>query len=177
MDTKENTRWKQSQKLHQRSSREKEPGHIFLPRVMFSYAPSMRRPPSNKLVLFSKAALDLQPPSGANSTGCTKTCPLYHYHIRITPLWACAFNKTFSFYFILWCFFVLSLSLSLHWEERRKIALKPDSEAMIKSESKANNTEERTEKKKKKGVFWSGAEWGGPTKSLFALSVELIKLI
>lgn len=81
----------------------------FLPRVMFSSAQSMRRPPSNKLVLFSKAALDLQPPSGANSTGCTKTCPLYHYHIRITPLWACAFNKTFSFYFILrFLFFSLS---------------------------------------------------------------------
>lgn len=74
--------------------------------------------------------------------------------------------------------FIFFFSLPPPREERRKITLKPNREAMIKSESKANNTEDRTERRKKKSVFWSGAQQRGRlTKSLFAHTVELIKLI
>lgn len=104
--------------------------------------------PVTRLISFSKAALDLQPPppSGANSTGCTKNLSSISLsHSYYSAVGGASSIKHFHFIFF--------FSLPPPREERRKITLKPNREAMIKSESKANNTEDRTERRKKKVSF------------------------
>lgn len=128
-------------------------------------AGSMRRRPSNKAHLDFKGCLGSP---AATAAAAAEWSQFNRQHKNLSSIslshWyysaeGCA-SSIKHFHFI---FFFLPPPR----EERRKITLKPDREAMIKSESKANNTEDRTERRGEKSVFWSGAQQRGRlTKSL-----------